>query len=121
MSYALPAAGDGVGLGAAGDGVGLGVGGFATGAEEGVGFDTGDGDGLTAAAGVVFGAGVDTAKIEIIQSSHSTISKVHKNITHLTTTQYDREMLNRKIRITSLSFRYVSYIRSVVGCYNHHS
>ena len=116
MSDVLPEAGDGVGLGAAGDGVGLGVGGFATGAEEGVGFDTGDGDGLTAAAGVVFGAGVDTAKIEIIQSSHS-ISKVHKNITHSTTTQFDRDMQNS----TSLSFRYVSYIRSVVGCYYHHS
>jgi len=60
LTLAEAAAGDGVGLGAAGDGVGLGVGGFATGAEEGVGFDTGDGDGLTAAAGVVFGAGVDT-------------------------------------------------------------
>ena len=59
MSDALPAAGDGVGLGAAGDCVGLGVGGLATGAEEGVGLDTGDGDALT--AGVVFGAGVDTA------------------------------------------------------------
>ena len=77
MSDALPAAGDGVGLGAAGDGVGLGVGGFVTGAVEGVGFDTGDA--LTAAAGVVFGAGVDTANREIIQSSLS-ISKVHKNI-----------------------------------------